>query len=445
MASKLEKIVSYAFYLFIFLLPWQTRWIWHQGFLNGGAWEYGTLSLYGVDILFVLIFLVSIFLPRPKKPRHGVFLMIIAGLALVSFISIIYSQNREVSWYYFLKLAEAVLLVVYVLRQPLHWRKISLAFISAGVIQAVLGIYQFFTQSVFASKWLGMAAQSPDQIVGESVVATSAGRWLRAYGSFPHPNILAGFLVVCLIFLIGYLFIIRAHLRVRVWQIVLTVSAFVVTAFGLILTFSRAAWLVFGVCLLFCLLIAWLQKNKFRVRILLEIFAWLIMLAVFSYVQLPELWHTRLTATGRLETMSLTQRTEQYSQAETVLNKYWTYGAGLGSYTYALYQNHSSLEAWDYQPVHNIYILAAAEIGVFGGLLILLLAMEFFRQAFVIHWKKLDEDQWFFVYTIAFLALLLLGFFDHYLWTMSFGVLFFWLIFGLWLKRLRRVTDKSRD
>jgi hypothetical protein len=31
--------------------------------------------------------------------------------------------------------------------------------------------------------------------------------------------------------------------------------------------------------------------------------------------------------------------------------------------------------------------------------------------------------------------LLVIGLFDHYLWTLSFGVLLFWVVFGLWARK----------
>src|SRR3989344_8224312 len=55
---KIDRLIEYCFYLFIFLLPWQTRWIWQDAFLNGFTWEYGRFSLYGTEILVGLILTV---------------------------------------------------------------------------------------------------------------------------------------------------------------------------------------------------------------------------------------------------------------------------------------------------------------------------------------------------------------------------------------------------
>src|SRR3990167_8743999 len=58
----IKKSQEYLLYILIFLLPLQTRWLAKSGELNGGYWEYGTISLYGTDILIlglILVWLVS--------------------------------------------------------------------------------------------------------------------------------------------------------------------------------------------------------------------------------------------------------------------------------------------------------------------------------------------------------------------------------------------------
>ena len=55
----LNKIIEWGVYLFIFLLPWQTRLILKEGDLNG-YWEYGTASVYGTEILLYFLFLLAI-------------------------------------------------------------------------------------------------------------------------------------------------------------------------------------------------------------------------------------------------------------------------------------------------------------------------------------------------------------------------------------------------
>ena len=56
----LQKIITYGRCLLAFLLPWQTRLIFRAGNVNGGYFEYGSLSVYGTDLLLLLlIFLLT--------------------------------------------------------------------------------------------------------------------------------------------------------------------------------------------------------------------------------------------------------------------------------------------------------------------------------------------------------------------------------------------------
>ena len=57
---SLVKIREYLFYLLIFTIPWQTRWIIRDPYLGGEVWEYGRISLYGWDILLVVLVVISV-------------------------------------------------------------------------------------------------------------------------------------------------------------------------------------------------------------------------------------------------------------------------------------------------------------------------------------------------------------------------------------------------
>jgi putative inorganic carbon (hco3(-)) transporter len=51
----LEKTIEYGLYLLVFILPWQTRLIIKAGEINGGYFEYGTVSLYATDVLVFIV------------------------------------------------------------------------------------------------------------------------------------------------------------------------------------------------------------------------------------------------------------------------------------------------------------------------------------------------------------------------------------------------------
>ncbi len=188
MKKILEKIIEFGLYLYVFLLPLQTRWIWREGFLSGQYWEYGSFSLYATDVLFILIVLARLFIfPKMRNSRSLSRMSVIIGaFFLISCASTFWSVNNTVSWFALSRLLMGTLLFWLLVCSKLRWERINTALVGTGVIQAILGIYQFFTQQVVANKYFGMAAHSPE-VLGDSVIETVGGRFLRAYGSFPHP------------------------------------------------------------------------------------------------------------------------------------------------------------------------------------------------------------------------------------------------------------------
>jgi hypothetical protein len=440
MEAFIEKLAAYGFYLFVFLLPWQTRWIWREAHLNGNVWEYGCGSLYATDILLIFLIFLGIFLRRQNKNTSlRPLWAVIGAFFLICFASVLWSQDKGISWYAIARLAEVIGLFWLVQRINFSWPKLGTAIASAGVVQAILGIYQFFSQHVIANKWLGMAAHQPGQL-GDSVIATVEGRYLRAYGAFPHPNVLGGFLVICLLILIGFLFTLYTDRKANLGKILLTVLSLIIVSYGLILTFSRSAWLAFGIAFVCLLAISIWHRHHYRLKLLAEVASWMIILVLMTVALVPDIWVTRLAATTPLEQQSMEQRADYYVQARDLFLDHWYQGVGLGDYTGALYDRDTTRAAWDYQPVHNIYVLAATEVGLFGGLLFMAIAIQFFQLILRQLRKEFSQHNWILVWAIVFIAILLLGLSDHYIWTLPSGMFLYWLALAVWAKRYDQIA-----
>ncbi len=439
MKDVIDKIGAWILYAFVFLLPWQTRWIWREGMLNDNVWEYGRFSIYALDFLWFALLLFAIFFGRKLGSHYKRWWVTIGLFLFVSFVSLFSAAHTPVSWYAFVRLLQGVSLVWIIGRLWFRWRDVGVALMSAGVIQSVLAIWQFFAQEVIANKWLGMAAHMPGTL-GDIVVEAGGGRFLRAYGSLPHPNMLAGFLVVCLVVCIGFLFSLHRTKQQPVGVIIITVTAFVLMYYGLILTFSRSAWIALLLVLGGMFVVSLWQRDHYRLKMMGPIVFWIILVSLFSVILLPEIIAARTVDGGRLEVMSATERADQFTQSYDLLVDNPLDGVGVGSDTYAAYELRPKLDAWEYQPVHNLYVLVAVETGVFGGLLFLVLVYQYFATAFYQARRLLVERHGFFVYTFAFLGLILVGIFEHFLWSLTFGIFLWWLVFGLWL---RKYTDIS--
>ncbi|OGY45242.1 MAG: hypothetical protein A2731_01850 [Candidatus Buchananbacteria bacterium RIFCSPHIGHO2_01_FULL_39_8] len=466
--KKFERIIEYFFYLFIFLLPWQTRLIWQDAYLNGFVWEYGRFSLYGTQLLLWLIlfcYLVWLFtsrhleklnfqqvLRRLKNLSVFTYWLIIVFI-LVSGLSLFWSLNTDLAYYRWFILVQAITMMAMVLMFDFKLEKIAVAWVAAAAIQGVFGIWQFFAQFVPANKWFGLALHLPT-VPGSIILQTNVERWLRAYGALPHPNILGGFLVIAVMFLL-YLSFIAQRRSQRIFVLVSLLS--IIPA--LFFTFSRSAWIAIIVSLI--VLGFWLFKRREHLwnQTFLKMFLLTCLMVIILGFNLRGPLLTRLTGDQDLEVASIYLRMAFTEQAFKLIQDNPWGGVGIGNYTLGVYQKiNGSWPGYYYQPVHNIYLLVLAETGILGAII-------FYSIIFLLIWSRLlkffykkvvgiptksgfllrnkadgatstSHLQGMIVF-LCLVSILIISLFDHYFWSLEFGVLIFWLILGLNLKRLR--------
>lgn len=420
--KKLDRLIEWVLYLFIFLLPWQTRLIIKEGFLNGGHWEWGTISFYALDFIFCLLFLLFcfkiIFEREQGKYRlpHKMFFLV-ALLLVYSLIGIFMAENKDLAFYGWLRLLEGAALFVFIQKINFSVVKAFWSFVFSGFVQLILAACQLITQNVFSSKWLGMAVQDSSKL-GTSVVETADGRMLRLYGSFSHPNIFAGFLI----FLIFILFVLYFSNK-KSWQRIIILFTSSLATMALYFTYSRAAWVVLILSSLF-LMIHILKKAPHNFRNpFFEFFGLILVIFImFSGLTIRD-FMVRAGASGRLEDISIKERIINFGRAEEVIKENFALGSGLGNYTQKVFDKYPNLNSWEYQPVANIYFLILAELSFIGLILFLIMVgFIFLRLGFN-------------VFAPLFLSLLMMGLFDHWIFSLSFGILLFWLALGLLWKR----------
>ncbi|MBU1130789.1 O-antigen ligase family protein [Patescibacteria group bacterium] len=466
----LNNLIKYGLCLFVFLLPWQTRWIFKDAAINGQVWEYGRWSLYGTEVLLIILLLLALTrffispefkfqipnspsassgpvgklqinskskIQNPKQFSKLLFWSIVI-LVIWSTLTISWSLDKGLAWYGWLKLAEGVALFWLITNQSQTTRTIanqsriflktfSHALIASGVAQALLGISQFMRQTnISANKWLGMSWLDPTE-TGASVIEFLDMRWLRAYGSLPHPNILAGFLVICLLLVIINLWR-HDHKVTNIKEVGARRGAHLLNSFywlsaviiflGLLVTFSRGAWLAFIICFASGF-IYWLVKKS-RIIIKLNITLLIIFCLTFAFVWVSyptQLFTTRFNPEARLEKKSMEQRTAGYQQALILLKENSVLGLGINNYTLALYQKDSRWPGYAYQPVHDAGLLTLVELGIPSLLLFVMIIISAL--------KKKSE------YILLLLAILILGLFDHYLRSFYFGIMLWWLVLAM--------------
>ena len=194
----LRKLTEIFLLIFVFFLPFQTKLV----FLEAGN-NFSEISLYlsHIPLLIALTcFLIYQFIERKEKEKLPIYWYFMLSLVFFYSFSLFFATDKMLAMYKVNILFLGVSLF-YILRFSISEKslagsmisrlKIIYVFLSSVFIHAVLGLYQFLSQSTFANKYLGIAMHDP-AIVGTSVIETVSGRWLRAYGGLDHPNILAG-------------------------------------------------------------------------------------------------------------------------------------------------------------------------------------------------------------------------------------------------------------
>ena len=445
MPKKYKEIIRWLLYLFVFILPWQTMWIFDEQFINGKKWQYGTGIIYATELVLWLAAIlcfwgiikyhgwsgikqkISGWRNKLKIEIKTILIFSAWILVLWSLISIGWAGNKAVAFYSWFHLLEGILFFFLCIIVQTNIRKISWAVVGAGILQAVLAIWQFVSQGIVANKFLGLASHYPE-LPMDIVVENSFGRWLRAYGGLAHPNILGGFLAG-VILIIVFLYFTSEHKTISDWlkRIFLAV-ALVVTEIGLFFSFSRSAAL--AVIIGYAFFIFWIVLAKSQPtpaliqkggRTLYDVFRITFYLALVGILLLciyQPLLSSRMAGQGRLEQRSNEERILYIQQARQIIAGHWLLGVGMGNYTYQLAQSRPQSNGWELQPVHNVFLLVWGELGLVG----LLAFLSILAMAMVL---AIRNNR---IFVGLVLVLIIVAFFDHYLWTQYFGVIWWWLI-----------------
>lgn len=427
-AKFLKKTTEYLTYLFIFILPWQAKLIFRPGETN-----YSEISLYFSHTLLLLILILFLGIRlREKNPddENKPIIYSLVALEIFILISIFFAPDQILAAYrYFVFLSG--LSLFFIIRsgtmqrsyQDPLFNKINLIYslLFSVFFQACLGIYQFLTQSSFSFKYLGIAAHNPSTL-GTAVVETVNGRWLRAYGGLDHPNILGGVLAIALI-LAAYLLAKQKMLNTRkdLTSSVFLFIFYFVSLYALFFTFSRSSWLALATGFIALLVIFIIKKDKWILSRFVALIFFSAILVGIAATPFQELLQVRLDAQTRLEQKSITEREAYLVQASNLLQKSFLSGVGVGNYSVAVgLADGNKKPAWEYQPVHNTFLLLWTESGLFSFLSFLIFLF------FLIKNGRRDQFAWAILLPVVILMLL-----DHWLISLPFGVLFFFLLLGL--------------
>jgi O-antigen ligase len=288
------------------------------------------------------------------------------------------------------------------------------------VINALIGGAQVLAQSEIGLNMLGELKNIDPLKSGVSVVQSGEVRWLRPYGLVPHPNVYAGILVVGLLACVPFLL---HHKLLTRW---LALLPFALGVWVLGLSFSRGAWLAYGISLVGIGLWVW-RNPLLRRRLLPPLMVLLVLAGAFFALYRPFIFARAGIGEENTEMRSIADRVVFNQIALDIIYQVPVQGVGMGNFAwYATWyintQTNFELRGTN---VHQIALLVLSELGFVGfGLFALILTLGVgmsLRQL----WRTRDDTARLALLS-AVIALGVIGLVDHYPYTLV-------QFFGMWM------------
>ena len=435
-SSSLAKIEKILFYFLAAGFFWQLRFIWQP--LGRGFNEWTSIYLYATDLIVaavLFLWLVRIWRGKLKFTfsRADIFLGIFLAVAG---LSIAVATDKLLAGYGFIKLLEMAALFLYVKNNfskicdlRIFWH----LFIGSALIQSGAAITQFFIQKNLGLKFFAESPLSPG-LAGVAKIVVNGQNFIRAYGLVPHPNILVAILIVAL-FGLAYLWI-KHYQNISLCHKIMNVVVLAVLLWALFLTFSRALTIVGLALLILWLVYLWRQKV-FRRPIaafvcLLFIVYCLLFIVYWPYVS------SRYDPSSLAGSQSVNLRVLYNGAAWNMIKQSPSWGVGQGNFVLIFGQSYDKLQSWVWQPVHNVYLLIAAETGISGLLAFLAFLFLTIKSAWLQRKNLLVSCL---LSLVSFL--LIIGLFDHLTWDLQQGQIMFWLALGLLASSPRSSMDRT--
>lgn len=446
------RLHTLFFYIFLLIFPFNIRktFLSDYSYFTGHFVENATYFLNLSDFFLVLaiVFAAAYILKNNLQndflgflKKYQCIFWTLGALVLWSFLGILYAKNQTLVLAGTVKTLEFSVLFVYVTyflrdfsRLLTSWRIITLG----GVIQSIVAIIQYTTQKSLGLKILGESIIGRD-LPGVAKIVVDGEKVIRSYGTFGHPNILGGFLVFSLsislllyvlkekktlhVFylmfigfasimffdhytvtnqqgqilwwlLLGMLFAILVGYRISDKKITdeyhmsnrLSYFIVIIQAIALLVTFSRTAWLAFGVVIIGVTILFFkkiIKKSRYK------ILGVLLIGVIVSFIFSP--FKTRMSDSFDITNQAIRDRILGIQTAFTIIKKHPLMGIGNKNYVINIdtYETRQ-LNYWQYQPVHNSYLLVWSELGLIG--LILFIIFTVFIIAHHLIFRSVRED-----------------------------------------------------
>lgn len=422
MNKALLLLEKFTAVLALFLLPTQLALhFWPSyAFVFGIRVDYLSPAIYLSDILILVLFLFlvvnagNIFCDFLKKNK--LYLILLFVLALINIWA---STMPTVSLFKWVKISEAIFLGVYfyIRKFFVGEKTIFRTLLFSSLFLSLIGIAQFLSgRTTGLFYFLGersFALLTP----GIALVQIQGQSFLRAYSVFSHPNSLAGYLGIMLIFIL--------QISKQFKNSISFYFSYLILALCFLLTFSLTAFLAMGILLFITFAKV---KQQFYKKLFLVFFVLTVLLSL-----LVPIFSNRIINTFLLPT-NISQRLELAFLSGKMISDRFVFGEGLNTFIInSVKFIGTSSFVWFLQPVHNIFLLVFSETGILG---ILAFVFAILRAVKI----SLKRNLYYFISILFFI--IFTGSLDHYWLTLQQNLLLIGFVSGYFLRDERMTLGR---
>jgi len=407
----LKRGENFLFSLIVFLIPSQLGYHFFikSSYVYGIRIDYLAPTIYLTDILILALFIFC--LARVQKIKIKPWALALGGFALINLST---SNFSAASIYKWIKVGEAIFFGYYVFskRNLLIKKRVLPPLALSVIVFSVIGIVQFFLQRSIGGLLYFLGERTFSSTTpGISLFTVFGRQFLRPYSTFSHPNSMAGFMLVAVLFLLSLANsasnrIIRTSLVFGIFSILISASLSSILAF---ITMGIFRFLM-------------IYRRGFASKIIHVFLPFLMVFSIF----LPLVARTYLKAGDSVVGENIKKRLILAEVVGKNFSDSPIWGIGLNNFIPKLLSSGRLPElAWWLQPVHNIFLLTLAEAGLIGLVILFLL----FQKAIISAIRFSGAT------VFPLLAIFLTGYADHYWLTLQQNEILLSFILGLSFRR----------
>ncbi|GIW62731.1 MAG: hypothetical protein KatS3mg090_0557 [Patescibacteria group bacterium] len=392
---NLNYFKQLLFYSSLFFLPTQLNKYFFADYalLNGVRKD--LLAVQVSFFMIIVVLFVSLYSAELFKLVKRKQFLIFVGFSIVNTLFSVNPVTTVYKWIIIYLLIFYIYAVLLFKKEKLFNQRLMLiTIVSMLVVQLFLAVFQFWYGRSFGSVFYYLGERSLSITGSDTALVYFYNQLrLRPYATFSHPNSMAGFFLVLLVFLL------YRNKTKEFPNLFLTFVAVLISVLLVLLSFSKSA-----IFIMFIVLFFYLIKTTDCWFCLLSRLIVLFVVSVI-FILTPFLSN------------SIGERVVYFMDSLSIIKDHLWFGTGLGSYLKSLSYLFPQRPIAYLQPVHNIFLLFLSETGIFG------LAVVFLE-----FWLSKSAILRFVRKNLVFvLILVFLGFLDHYFLNLNQN--FFSLVF----------------